>query len=69
MGWFVMVRDDNERHTGHKLWGDGWGWSWFDADSPSKTKSTDFRTDCKGCHEPAQATEWVYTRGYPVLAR
>ena len=68
-GWFVMVRDENERHAGNKLWGDGWGWSWFDADTPSKTTSTDYRTDCKGCHVPAQATEWVYTNGYPVLAR
>lgn len=68
-GWFVMVRDDHERHAGYKLWGDGWGWSWFDADSPSKTTSTSYQTDCKGCHEPAQATEWVYTWGYPVLTR
>ena len=68
-GWFVLVRDDNARHAGNKLWGDGWGWSWFDADSPSKTTSTDYRTDCKGCHEPAQATEWIYTSGYPVLVR
>lgn len=68
-GWFVMVRDQNERHAGNKLWGDGWGWSWFDADNPSKTTSTDYTTDCKGCHVPAQATEWVYTNGYPVLAR
>ena len=68
-GWFVMVRGDNEHRADNKLWGDGWGWSWFDADSPKKTTSTDYRTDCKGCHEPAQATEWIYTRGYPVLAR
>jgi hypothetical protein len=24
-GWFVMMRDDNNRHPGNKLWGDGWG--------------------------------------------
>jgi hypothetical protein len=24
-GWFVMMKDDNGRHAGNKLWGDGWG--------------------------------------------
>ena len=30
-GWFVMMRDDNNRHPSNKLWGDGWGWSWFNS--------------------------------------
>src|ERR1700732_3766436 len=30
-GWFVMAKDNNGRHPGNPLWGDGWGWSWFDA--------------------------------------
>ena len=68
-GWFVMVRDNHGRYAGNKLWGDGWGWSWFDVTNPSKTTSTDYKTDCRPCHEPAQATEWVYTKGYPVLER
>lgn len=66
-GWFVMVRDTKNSHPGNKLWGDGWGWSWFDADKPNKTTSTDYTTDCKGCHVPAQANDWIYSPGYPPL--
>jgi hypothetical protein len=68
-GWFVMVKDSNGRHAGNRLWGDGWGWSWFDADNPSKTTSTDHSVNCKSCHVPAQATDWVYVGGYPPLRR
>jgi Cytochrome P460 len=68
-GWFVMMRDNNGRHPGNALWGDGWGWSWFDAGDPSKTTSTDYRANCKPCHLPAQASDWVYVAGYPSLRR
>ena len=68
-GWFVMVKGNASRFPGHALWGDGWGWSWFDATNPSKTTSTNYRLDCKTCHVPAQATEWVYVNGYPALKR
>jgi len=66
-GWFVMMKDSNGRHPGNKLWGDGWGWSWFDAANPSKTTSTDYKMNCLPCHVPAQASDWVYVRGYPPL--
>jgi hypothetical protein len=66
-GWFVMVRDSKGTHPGNPLWGDGWGWSWFDADKPLKTTSTDYHSDCLGCHVPAKATDWIYVNGYPVL--
>jgi Cytochrome P460 len=66
-GWFVMVKDSKNSHPGNVLWGDGWGWSWFDAGNPSNTTSTNYRTDCLSCHVPAQATDWVYTSGYPTL--
>jgi Cytochrome P460 len=68
-GWFVMVKDANDRVPGNKLWGDGWGWSWFDAGNPSKTTSTDYKLNCLSCHVPAQATDWVYIGGYPPLKR
>src|SRR5215831_15215654 len=68
-GWFVMVKDSNGRYPGSKLWGDGWGWSWFDAASPSKTTSTDYKTDCQPCHVPARASDWIYVSGYPPLRR
>jgi len=66
-GWFVMVKDSKNSHPGNTLWGDGWGWSWFDAGNPMNTTSTNYKTDCLSCHVPAQATDWVYTSGYPSL--
>jgi hypothetical protein len=68
-GWFVMVRDARNSHAGNPLWGNGWGWSWFDANNPTKTTSTDYKTNCLPCHVPAQPTDWVYVNGYPPLAR
>lgn len=68
-GWFVMMRDSKERFPGNKLWGDGWGWSWFDATNPAKTTSTDYRANCRPCHVPAQASDWIYVGGYPQLRR
>lgn len=69
VGWFVMVRDSKNSHPTNKLWGDGWGWSWFNASDPVKTTSTNYRTDCLGCHVPAKGSDWIYTYGYPVLQR
>jgi hypothetical protein len=68
-GWFVMVRDSGNTRRGNPLWGDGWGWSWFDADKPLKTTSTNYKTDCQGCHVPAHSTNWIYVDGYPALRR
>jgi hypothetical protein len=66
-GWFVMVKDSKSSHPGNSLWGDGWGWSWFEAGNPEKTTSTNYRSDCRSCHVPVQATDWVYSSGYPTL--
>jgi hypothetical protein len=55
----VFATSTNEMTTG--------GWSWFDADKPLKTTSTDYRTDCQGCHVRAKAADWIYVNGYPVL--
>jgi len=68
-GWFMMVKDSKNSHPDNKLWGNGWGWSWFDAGDPVKTTSTDFRSDCLGCHIPAKATDWIYIQGYPGLKK
>jgi hypothetical protein len=68
-GWFVMMRDRGGRYAGNQLWGDGWGWSWFDAENPSKTTSTNYKTDCRACHVPARASNWIYVDGYPPLKR
>ncbi|MFA6115247.1 MAG: cytochrome P460 family protein [Sphingomonas sp.] len=68
-GWFVMVKDSKNSHRGKPLWGDGWGWSWFDAGNPTHTTSTNYKNDCQSCHVPAQATDWIYVNGYPVLRK
>src|SRR6201984_281886 len=68
-GWFVMVKDSASRYPGNALWGDGWGWSWFDAAAPTKPTSTELRLNCKSCHGPARATDWIYVDGYPALKR
>ena len=66
--WFVMIKDSKGRYPGNPLWGDGWGWALFKSDAPSKQIATDYKKDCLGCHVPAKATDWVYIKGYPVLA-
>lgn len=68
-GWFMLVKDSKNTHPANKLWGNGWGWSWFDAGNPIKTTSTDFHTDCLGCHVPAKASDWIYVSGYSVLKK
>lgn len=68
-GWFLMVRDGRNTHPGDKLWGDGWGWAWFGAGNPAKTTTVDYKSECQGCHVPAQATDWIYVNGYPPLKR
>jgi cytochrome P460 len=68
-GWFVLIKDSKGSHPESPLWGDGWGWSWFDAGNSMKTTSTDYHTDCQGCHVPAKGTDWIYVQGYPTLQR
>jgi cytochrome c len=67
--WFVMVKDSKGRFPKNDLWGLGWGWALFEAKDPKKNVATDYKTDCKGCHVPAQKDDWVYVRGYPILAK
>lgn len=69
VGWFMMVKESRERYPGNKLWGDGWGWAWFDKGNPVQTKTVSYRDECLDCHVPAEATDWTYIDGYPVLAR
>lgn len=66
-GYFVMIKDTQNRFPDNPLWGDGWGWSFFEAGNPTRTTSTDYQADCLGCHEPARSTDLVYIQGYPVL--
>ena len=66
--WFVMVKDEKGRYPGNPLWGDGWGWALYKSDAPDKQVAVNYKKDCLGCHVPAEATDWVYIQGYPVLA-
>jgi len=65
--WFVMVRDGQGRFKENPNWGDGWGWALFRAADPGKNVSTNYVQDCRGCHEVARETDWVFSQGYPAL--
>ena len=65
--WFVMIKDSRNRFANNELWGDGWGWALFSGKDPEKQIATDYKTDCRGCHVPAKADDWLYIRGYPAL--
>lgn len=67
-GWFVMVKDAKGRFSASPLWGDGWGWVLFNADQPDTPVTKNYKTDCLGCHIPAQKDDWIYVSGYPILA-
>lgn len=67
-GWFVMVKDTEERFGSNPLWGDGWGWALFNADQPEKPVTQNYKTECIGCHIPAREDDWIYLSGYPILS-
>lgn len=67
LGYFIMVKDNKGRFPNNPLWGDGWGWAYFAANDRARTTTTDYRTDCLGCHEPARDTDYIYSHAYPVL--
>ena len=67
--WFVMVKDSQARFPGNDQWGDGWGWALFKPDNPGKNSTTDYKSDCLGCHVPAKSNDWIYTEAYPVLKK
>ncbi len=69
-GRFVMVKDSQNTKAGQSpLWGDGWGWAFYEGAETQRTITTDYVSDCLGCHQPAEETDFLYTRGYPLLAR
>jgi hypothetical protein len=68
-GRFVLFKDDAGKYRGSPRFGDGWGWAFYEGTETTRTVTTDFKTDCLGCHEPARATDLVYVQGYPVLRK
>lgn len=67
--WFVMVKDSKGRFPNNPLWGDGWGWALYQPGDKSKNVATNYKTDCLGCHIPAQKTDHIYIEAYPVLSK
>lgn len=63
---FVMVKDSQNRFADSAQWGDGWGWALFKPGNAVNV-SSDYKTDCLGCHTPAKDNDWVYIEGYPTL--
>jgi hypothetical protein len=62
-----MVKDTDGRFDSNPLWGDGWGWVLFNSDQPQTAVTTNYKTECVGCHIPARDDDWIYTAGYLVL--
>lgn len=67
--WFVMVKDSKGRFKDNELWGDGWGWALFNGSDRTKQVATNYRSDCRACHVPAKANDWIYTQCYPALQK
>ena len=63
-----MVKAQDNPFPGNPLWGDGWGWGYFEAAAPNDLVTKDYKAECLDCHVPAQANDWIYVEGYPVLA-
>jgi len=64
--WFVMVKDSKGRFPNSPQWGDGWGWALFKPGEKGNV-STNYKSDCMGCHIPAKSTDSVYVEAYPTL--
>jgi hypothetical protein len=66
-GWFVMIKDTEGRFKDNPLWGEGWGWALFKPEDRTRPITQNYKTECIGCHIPAQKNDWVYVEGYPLL--
>jgi len=64
LGRFVLFRDSSNAKAGSSpRFGDGWGWAYYQGSETKMTVTTNYKTDCLGCHEPARATDLVYVQG------
>ncbi|NOQ14648.1 MAG: cytochrome C [Methyloprofundus sp.] len=66
--WFIMIKDAQGRFANNPTWGDGWGWALIKTSNTQKSVTTNYRTECLGCHMPAKKTDWIYIEGYPTLS-
>ncbi|OBS95508.1 hypothetical protein A9261_15125 [Vibrio tasmaniensis] len=66
--YFVMIKDSENRFSSKSSsWGDGWGWGLFKPESLDLNSSSNYRTDCLGCHIPASNTDFLYKEAYPLF--
>jgi hypothetical protein len=68
-GRFVMVKDSSGKLGPSPRVGDGWGWAFYEGPETTRTVTTNYKTDCLGCHEPVRKTDLVYVQGYTVLRK
>lgn len=68
-GRFVMVKDGTGKLGTGARFGDGWGWAFYEGDETKHTVTTNYKTDCLTCHEPARGQDLLYLRGYPPLRK
>lgn len=68
-GRFVMVKDGAGKLGTGARFGDGWGWAFFEGNETKRTVTTDYKTDCLSCHEPARSKDLLYLQGYPPLLK
>jgi hypothetical protein len=68
-GRFVLVKDGAGKFGSGPRFGDGWGWAFYEGAETKRTVTTDYKSDCLACHEPARATDLLYVRGYPLLRK
>ena len=66
-GWFIMIKDTQNRFPSNSLWGEGWGWALFKVNQTDRPVTQNYKTECIGCHIPARQDDWIYLNGYPVL--
>jgi hypothetical protein len=70
LGRFILVKDSSNSKAGSSpRFGDGWGWAFYEGSETKMTVTTNYKTDCLGCHEPTRATDLVYVQGYPLLRK
>lgn len=70
VGRFILFRDSSSARTASSpRFGDGWGWAYYDGSETKMTVTTNYKTDCLGCHSPARATDMLYVQGYPLLRK
>ncbi len=65
---FVMVKDSRNRFSNNPVWGEGWGWALFKPDQSGANLTTNYQTECLGCHVPAKKSDWIYIEAYPSLS-